>query len=373
MRLRPVALPVLAALFFTTAYLVRIRADMVDFAVNYRAAERIVAGETLYQTGDGHFMFKYFPFSAVLYVPLTALPVEAAKAVWYALSVVGAIALFFVAKRIVSADTKRPWWVIAIPPVVLAKFCFRELKLGQINILITLVLLFMVVSLLESRRVRAGALLGFATVLKPYGFIFFPYLVVTGNWRALASGLGVLAAAFVLPSIFYGFEGNVDVHREWYVTLSESTPAQLGVADNVSAVGALTKWTGDAALSGKLAFAVVLLLAAVVLTIIVRGRGMPRAAVLECALLLTLIPFVSPLGWDYQFLTAALAVTLLADHFVELPFRWLLAINFVVIGFSIYDLIGRTAYQAFMNASVLTVCFGIVIAYLAYMRATKLC
>ena len=44
-----------------------------------------------------------------------------------------------------------------------------------------------------------------------------------------------------------------------------------------------------------------------------------------------------------------------------------------MIGFSIYDLIGRTAYQAFMNASVLTVCFGIVIAYLAYMRAAKLC
>ena len=372
MRLRPLALWVLAALFFTAVYLVRIRADMVDFEVNYRAAGRIVAGETLYQTGDGHFMFKYFPFSAVLYVPLTALPAEAAKAVWYALSVVGALALFYVAKRIVSADTKRPWWVIAVPPVVLAKFCFRELKLGQINIFITLLLLFMVVSLLESHRARAGALLGFATAIKPYGFIFFPYLVVTGNWPALASGLGVLAVAFVLPSVFYGFERNVEVHREWFVTLSESTPAQFGVADNVSIIGALTKWSGDAALSGKLASVVVLLLTAVVLAIMVCGRGMPRAAVLECALLLTLIPLVSPMGWDYQFLIAVLAVTLLTDRFVELPLRWLLAINFIVIGFSIYDLIGRTAYQAFMNASVLTVCFGVVIAYLACMRA-KLC
>ena len=372
MRLRPLALAVLAALVFGTVYVVRIRGDMVDFGVNYRAAERIVAGETLYQPGDGHFMFKYFPFSAMLYAPLTVLPVEAAKAVWYALSVVGAVALFFGAKRIVSGDAQRPWWVIAIPPIVLAKFFFRELKLGQINILITLVLLFMVVSLLGAHRARAGALWGLATALKPYGFIFFPYLVVTGNWPALASGLGVLAAAFVLPSIFYGFEGNVDVHREWYATVSESTPAQLGVADNVSIIGALTKWTGNAALSGKLAVVVLLLLAAVILAIIVRGRGMPRAAALECALLLTLIPLVSPMGWDYQLLTAVLAVTLLADHFVALPLRWLLAINFIVIGFSIYDLVGRTAYQAFMNASVLTVCFAIVVAYLAYLRAARL-
>jgi alpha-1,2-mannosyltransferase len=372
MRLRPLALPALAALLCGTVYIVRIQGDMADFGVNYRAGERIVRGETLYQTGDGHFMFKYFPFSAMLYVPLSVLPVEAAKAIWYALSVVGAVALFFVAKHIVSGDDKREWWVLAIPPVVLAKFFFRELKLGQINILVTLVLLFMVVSLLGAHRARAGALWGLATALKPYGFIFFPYFIVTGNWRALASGLGVLAVAFVLPSVFYGFEGNLEVHREWYVTLSESTPGQLAGADNISIIGALTKWSGNAVLSGKLAVVVLLVLAAAILAIVVRGRGMPRAAILECALLLTLIPLVSPMGWDYQLLTAVLAVTLLADLFVALPLRWLLALDFAVIALSIYDLVGRTAYQAFMNASILTVCFAMVVAYLAYLRAAKL-
>lgn len=372
MRFRPLALSVLAALVFGTVYIVRIRGDMADFGVNYRAGERIVAGETLYQTGDGHFMFKYFPFSAMLYAPLSVLPLEAAKAVWYALSVVGAIALFFLAKHIVSRDAKQAWWVIAIPPLVLAKFFFRELKLGQINILITVLLLFMVVSLLGAHKARAGALWGLATALKPYGLIFFPYFVVTGNWQALASGLGVLAVAFAAPSVFYGFEGNVEVHREWYVTLSESTPSQLAGADNISIIGALTKWTGNAALSGKLALVVLLVLAVVIVAVVVRGRGMPRAAILECALLLTLIPLVSPMGWDYQLLTAVLAVTLLADLFVALPLRWLLAIDFVVIGLSIYDLVGRTAYQAFMNASVLTVCFAIVVAYLVYSRGAKL-
>ena len=178
--------------------------------------------------------------------------------------------------------------------------------------------------------------------------------------------------AFVLPSVFYGLDKNIDVHREWYVTLSESTPAQLDVADNVSVIGALTKWSGDAALSGKLAIVIVLLLAVLVFAVIVRGRGISRSEILECSLLLTLIPLVSPMGWDYQFLTAVLAITFLADRFTELPLRWLLAVNLAVIGFSIYDVMGRTAYQAFMNASVLTVCFAIVVAYLAYARAARL-
>lgn len=372
MTLRRVAPWVLAALFFITVYVVRIGDDMVDFAVNYQAGQRIVAGETLYRTDDGHFMFKYFPFAAMLYVPLTYVPIEVAKPIWYGLSVVCMLALFYVAKRLVSSDAVRRWWVLAIPPVVLAKFFLRELKLGQINIVITLLLLLMVVSLLESRNERAGALVGLATALKPYGFIFFPYLVVTRNWRGLASGLGVLGLAFVLPSIFYGLEGNLDIHRQWYLTLTASTPAQLGVADNVSIVGALTKWTGDAAISGKLALVAVALLAALVLAVIARGRGLARAPVLECALLLTLIPLVSPMGWDYQLLTSVLAVTLLAEHFVELPLRWLVGINFAVIGLSIYDLMGRTAYRAFMNASVLTVCFAIVVAYLTYLRFVRL-
>ena len=372
MMLRRVAPWILAALFFTTVYVVRIGEDMVDFAVNYQAGERILSGETLYRTDDGHFMFKYFPFAAILYVPLAALPMGAAKAVWYALSVGCMIALFYVAKRLVSADAERRWWILAIPPVVLAKFFLRELKLGQINILITLVLLLIVLSLLESRNARGGVLAGVATALKPYGFIFFPYLVVTGNWRALASGLGTLGLAFMLPSVFYGLEGNVEEHRQWYLTLTESTPAQLGVADNVSIIGALTKWTGDPALSERLAIAMVALLAALVLAVVVRGRALPRAAVLECALLLTLIPLVSPMGWDYQLLTSVLAVTLLAEHLDQLPFRWLAAVNFFVIGFSIYDLIGRTAYRAFMNASVLTVCFAIVVAYVVYLRFVRL-
>jgi hypothetical protein len=49
--------------FFTTIYVVRIREDMVDFRVNYQAGARLAAGEPLYRVEDGHFMFKYLPFS----------------------------------------------------------------------------------------------------------------------------------------------------------------------------------------------------------------------------------------------------------------------------------------------------------------------
>ena len=218
----------------------------------------------------------------------------------------------------------------------------------------------------QQSEARAGFLWGLATAMKPYGLIFLPYYVVLGRFRALAAGLAVLAGAFLLPSAFYGFERNLEVHGEWYRTLSKSTPAELGSADNVSLAAFVTKWS----LPRELVFGLVLGLGFLMLAILRWRKGLPRAAVLEIGTLLMMIPLVSPLGWDYQFVTSVLGVTLLARHWADFPpaGRWLLAANLAVIGLSIYDLIGATAYGAFMSWSVLTLSFVLLVGYLGYLR-----
>jgi alpha-1,2-mannosyltransferase len=367
---RPLAIGA-AVLFFAAIFVVRIGGDMVDFEVNYQAGLRIRAGEQLYRTSDGHFMFKYFPFSALCYVPFSYLPLGTAKALWYALSVLGSILCFVVSKRLVSGREPLPRYLVALAPIVLAKFYFREMQLGQVNVFVTLLFLWMLIEMLAGRETRAGAVWGLATAVKPYGFIFLPYWVVKGRFRALAGGLAVLGAAFLVPSLFYGMEENVAVHRAWLETLAQSTPAQLNTADNVSIPGFLAKW----GLSPALALPIVGFLALVVLTVIVRGREVPRSGVLEVAMLMLLIPLVSPLGWDYQFLTSVLVVTLLARHWHDFGTagRIVLGANLFVIGFSIYDVMGRSAYRAFMNWSVLTVSFLAVLGVLVTARWRRLC
>jgi hypothetical protein len=163
----------------------------------------------------------------------------------------------------------------------------------------------------------------------------------------------------------------VEVHRDWYRTLVESTPGLLAGADSVSVAAFLTKWSGKA----DLAALVVLVLALLVLAVVLRGRGLSRSPVLEVALLLALIPLVSPLGWDYQFLTSVLALTLLAHHLSDFSYalRWILLANLFLAGFSIYDLMGRAAYRAFMGWSVLTVSFLLVVFYLVSLRWRRIC
>jgi hypothetical protein len=359
---RPLLLALAALLLFLPFVLV-IREEMRDFEVNLRAGERLLAGESLYQTSDGHYMFKYFPSSALLYVPLTFLPLLAAKILWYALTLASAFGLFVASKRLAFRREPAPWYLLAIPPLVLAKFLVVEIKLGQINTLVILVLLWMVSARSEA---RAGALWGLATAMKPYGLIFLPYYVVRLRFAALGAGLAVLAGAFLLPGAFYGLDRNVEIHREWFRTLSQSTPGQLVSADNVSLAAFAAKWS----LLPEVAFVLVLCLGFWMLLILRWGRDLRNPAVLEVGALLVLIPLVSPLGWDYQFLTSALALTILARHWRDFPrpARVVLAANLVVVGLSLYDIMGRAAYAKFMEYSILTLCFLLLLGYLTALR-----
>jgi hypothetical protein len=365
--------PVLALVFQ-----LRIKDKMVDFSVNYQAAQRLRLGETLYRTADGHYQFKYMPFSAFLYLPLTLLPLSAAKAAWYGLVIVSSGLVFYLSIRLLRPDKRKALLALSVAAVVLGRYFLREIQLGQINALITALLLLMVLALDtgQTRAQRAGVQCGsglcwgLATSLKPYSLIYFPYLVFKKRWVPVASGLAVVGLAVLAPGLFYGPKGNVVVLKEWWTTLSASTPSLFSAQDNVSIMGFLVKWTGRPGLS-MAAYSLILAgLAGLVLFLLHLGRQGARSFVLESFLLLALIPLISPLGWDYTLLAAAPAVMLIACHLDKFPslIRIFLFFDFAVIGLSLYDLMGKALYARFMASSAITVCFLLLVGCLAYLR-----
>jgi len=363
-------------ILFLGLFLGRSQKKMRDFEVNYLTGERIVRGETLYRTEDGHYQFKYSPFSAILYAPLANLPLPLAKGIWFFIVLISSGLIFVLSERLVGMPAKRTWFMAALPALVTAKYFLRELDLGQINAVITLILLIMI-SLLSARenlcpkaQSGAGLLWGLAAALKPYALIFVPYLLIKKKWRALAAGSAVLVLAFFSPILFYGWNGNIQVHQEWRSSLSVSSPPLFGVQDNVSLVGFFAKWTGRRDLASGLAMAAVLMLAFLVLLLIRKGKGLAKPELLETFLLLMLMPLVSPLGWDYTFLAGMPAVILIVRYWTDIPKPWRfgLAINLAVIALSFFDLMGRQAYETFMALSLPTANFLILVGYLAALR-----
>ena len=352
----------------------RAKVDMSDFEVNYKAGQRIRDGETLYRPTDGHWQFKYLPFSAFLYVPLTLLPLAQAKAVWFGAVVLAAVLIFFISSRLIDFKTNTCFSPAFFAGLILARYFLREFQLGQINALITLLLLVTIWLLSRSSGLSAGAaggaLVGLAAALKPYAVVFFPYFAVRKKWLALAAGLAVLSLATFAPALFYGWKGNLAVLGEWKSSLAASTPSLLAAQDNISVLAFVMKRTHDQSLSLTIYGIILAGLAGLVLFLMHRGSRVPKPAVLDGFLLLALIPLISPLGWDYTFLSAAPALMLICRHFDKYrPFwRGFLVFNSLVICLSLYDLMGRELYSAFMASSVITLVFLVFVGYLAYLR-----
>jgi hypothetical protein len=376
---RSIMIGLAALLLAAVLFLLKINRDMVDFNVNYAAGDRLLHGETLYRLSDEHYQFKYEPFCAMIYAPLALLSPTAARGVWYVLVLASIAALIYLTARLLpNAAGKSDGKAALLAGLVLAKFLLREIQLGQINAIITALLMLMVFNLERDdtkrspgRTVAAGLLWGLATAMKPYAVIFLPYFVLKRRWNVLWPALMALGLTLLAPAAYYGFKGNLAVHEEWIVSLSASTPALFGAQDNVSLLAMLTKWIRN---PGLAQFSYVLLVPALALVVffyIRRGRNDgSRALIPETFLLLLLIPLISPLGWDYTFLSALPAVALVLQHFRNFPksVRVALVLNLAVIALSLYDLLGRHAYAAFMNASVLTLNFLFIAALMVYLR-----
>lgn len=365
----------IVALFLV--FSIRIKDEMVDFEVNYKAGKRLSSGETLYRIEDGHYQFKYSPFSALLYVPLSFIPLTAAKAIWYVVIILSSFFLILLCRNLCHIQ-HRSFLYTLFPLLILARYFLRELQLGQINTFISMLLVLMIWILISEEKKfppsRAacwgGAIWGLASALKPYALIFLPYLILKKKWKSLLSGLIFLALSLIVPSFFYGFSGNIRVLREWISSFSLSTPSLLDSQDNISFLGILMKWAGNQKLS-LLVFATgVSLLAFLLLILVLRGKGRKEALLLDCSILLVLIPLISPLGWDYTLLISILGVMICAVHFFDYSKFWrgFLILNFSIVAFSLYDLLGREFYARFMSWSVITINFLILIGYLAFLR-----
>jgi hypothetical protein len=362
------AAALLAAL--ATLFAFKAAAKMPDFEVYWRAGVRALAAEPLYREEDAHFRLKYLPAFAVLCIPAGLLPLTASKAAWFTVSA-GLIPILISLSLSLPPERRRPAWVLAgLTFVLMAKFYGHELILGQVNLFFAVLIVAAVLALQSNRKAVGGLLFALAVVIKPYAVLFLPWLAAKRESRALVAAAAGICAALLLPAPIYGLHGTAALHLAWWQTVTESTAPNLLNADNVSLAAMFAKWLGAgriAALAATVSAIVLLVLSGAVVALRKRVR-VPEG--LEAAMLLTLIPLLSPQGWDYVFLIATPAIIYLINYDRHLPWalRALTWLALTVIGFSLYDIIGRAAYARFMALSIISVCYLVAIAGLTTLR-----
>jgi Glycosyltransferase family 87 len=355
-------------------YTVRIRQEMVDFVTWRQAAVRALQAEPLYRVEDGHYQFKYLPTFALVMAPFAALDQDAAKMLWYAILVGLLVALL--RWSVVSLPDRRlsQLTLMSITVILMAKFYMHELLLGQTNLLLGALLMAALLAVQRHRPVTAGSLVGAAVFVKPYALILVPWLLMTGGWRAITMAISVVAAGLLLPVAVYGWSGNLELLRGWLRTVADSTMPNLLGNDNVSIAAMWAKWLGPGSWATVLTLATLVLTVALVIAAWRRRRGVAAPEYLECALLMLLIPLVSPQGWDYVLLLATPAVVCLVDRWREFSgvWQWGVGIALALMGLTMFDIMGRTLYSQFMALSAISLCALTVAAALVHARWRRL-
>ena len=346
------------------------RAELVDFAVPYKAAERYAAHEALYRPDDGHYQYKYLPAFAAVMVPFTWVPKPAAEVAWFALTVIMASA--FIRLSIAALPDRRlPVRVLVWLTLLLTgRFLVKELAFGQFNLPVALLLLGAVIAARDGRQLVAGAAIAAAVFVKPYALVLLPWLALTVGWRSLIVFGLVLAAGLMLPAASYGWNGNLVLLHEWYRTVTETTGPNLLGHENISFASMWAKWLGPGANASRLALASALIAVAAGLAVMSRRKQVAEPNYLEGGYFLFLVALLSPQGWDYVLLIGLPAYVCLVDRWNDLSPSWraVAAIGILLTSFTIFDLLRRPLYMLVMQWGGVSVGAVLIAATLIRLR-----
>jgi hypothetical protein len=359
----------------TAIYLIATtKRDFWDFEVFRTAGVRVLGAEPLYRAEDDHYVFKYWPAFAFAVTPFALISAEAGKVLWFGGSIaclVGLIAISVHAlpDRRRSAQALR--WLTAL---FVGKFIVVEVVNGQTNSMLGLLAVLSVWLTQRESPKTAGALVGLAVFVKPYALLLLPWIAWASGARALAAAACVLIAGLLLPVSVYGWSGNLELLKAWYGIVTASTPENLLLAENISFASLWAKWVGPFAPAAWLALLTTVACLVAVGFVWWRRATVARPSYLEAGLLLLLMPLISPQGWDYVLLIAAPVYACLLDRFSLLPPPWrvVAALGMALTSFTIYDLVGRSAYQALTNAGAPAVGGILLFASAVHLRSRGL-
>ena len=373
MTLRRVALVCIVVLAATWLFIAKAQPRMPDFEVYWKAGARAAAAEPLYRPADEDYQFKYFPAFAILTIPFGMLPLDTAKAVWFAVSAAALVALLPLSTAVLPERRKPVWLLIAALIVGLGKYYAEDLVLGQVNTLVALVGACAILAFRTGREARGGALIAFAIILKPYALILAPWVVARRRPRAIVALTAGLAVGCVIPVVLYGFDGTIALHHDWWRTVTTTTERTLLDTRNVSLASMWARWLGIGPRAAGLAVASSLALLAAAGIVFLKRRAVPHAEGLEVGLLLALTPIVSPQGWDYVLVLATTAMAVVVNDIDRLPRlqRPLTYAGIAAIGLTLYDLVGRRMLYLLLDLSVITIGMIVLMGALVTLRLRK--
>jgi hypothetical protein len=359
-----------------------------DFEVYYKAANRILHSQNLYQiSADGHYVFKYSPTSAIYFVPFIIFPFAIAKFVYWLFLTSIIVLGFYLCIKILkpslftNQDVKSINTITLLATSILAIHFLRELHLGQVNYL----LLFLYITALyfykKQKRTIFSLILAISIFIKPFTFIFIPYLIVKKKYPELLMFACFTLVLFLLPFLFYGsIETTLGQYQQWLSELRIELSHKQGLLENANHTifSVFARYTPIRFLliNGRILFVYqIVMLIAIGISFIwftkinsknISDEQQHYFSIIEFSLLVSFIPLLAFTS-ENAFIFSQILVFIILLHYKSLKNyeKGLAIVAFIFIGGNFGELIGSEMSKIFNDFSLIT--FGtLILIYLLY-------
>jgi hypothetical protein len=193
--------------------------------VFYLAAKSFLAGEPVYyqQFGLSSGYFKYSPVSLFAFIPLSFTPYIVAKSIYYLISMSFASCVIILSKRLwnnISGEKiKKSIYALLLVSLISFSHLFRDLQLGNINILLLFALIVSLNLIRGGKNINAGIVLGLVLLFKPHFLVLIPLLILRKKIKIIATIALTVIAGLIIPAFVTGLEYNFALLSEWYDTM----------------------------------------------------------------------------------------------------------------------------------------------------------
>ncbi len=198
-----------------------------DFEVYHSAAKAYLQGSQVYGVtfGLGSGYFKYSPFFLWLVAPFSLVPLELAKLLYYfvlagcTLLVIGIIERYL-ADTFYPQEKDRSLVIRTVAVLICGSQLYRELHLGNINMILLLVSMQALIDSSRNKHLRAGLLLGLIMLIKPHFLLLFPLLLLAGEIAVFVFAMLMLGLGLLLPYLV-DLTFSSDLTRQWIQAMSD--------------------------------------------------------------------------------------------------------------------------------------------------------
>jgi hypothetical protein len=297
------------------------------------------------------------------------------------------------AKKMIIGDKSPPEYFYVLSLLLASKFLTREITLGQTDFLILLLIFLCLNFVQHEKEFLGGIFLTISALIKPTSLIFIPYFLYKKRFKVTGSTIAMSLVFLLLPSLVYGFPGNIKLLSDWRNVMSVSSPPLLSNDMNQSIFAFfyrlltfppyevnilnLSYTTVNAFIYATIVGLFLFLLFLNRKSKIIEKSFVHNKESIEFSLLLIFMALFSPLGWFQNYSSSLLAIMILVYYVLEMKFKdrfilFMVILFFILVDFINFETVGRRFNDLSLYLSFITWGIFILIACLSKLRLSKI-